>query len=292
MRLRFFVAVALVGLCLLGGIGLWCVGTTLITREPRQALTAPGDLPVERVALDRADAPELVGWVADRKGSCGAIVLLHGRGANRMAMLQRAKMLFDAGYSVILFDLSGHGESGGTIQGFGYTEGQDAARILAYARQHFPGQKVGALGSSLGAASLVFAAPGALADAYVLEQLYATLRETTAWRMPFRFLRGLQADVLLAQLQLRLGFGAYDVRPVDRIGKIGKPLILLAGSADPFIDRDQVAALQAAAARSPLAWFEGAGHVDLLRYDRLHYRDVVLPFLSTNLCQTGVGGHV
>ena len=110
--------------------------------------------------------------------------------------------------------------------------------------------------------------------------------------MPFRFLRGLQADVLLAQLQLRLGFGADDVRPVDRIGKIGKPLILLAGSADPFIDRDQVVALQTAAAGSPLAWFEGAGHVDLLRYDRLRYRDVVLPFLSTNLCQTGVGDHV
>lgn len=277
---------------MIGGIGLWSMGSMLIAREPRQALTAPGDLPVERVALDQADAPELVGWVADRKGSCGAIVLLHGRGANRMAMSQRAKMLFDAGYSVILFDLSGHGESGGTIQGFGYTEGQDAARILAYARQHFPSQKVGALGSSLGAASLVFAAPGTLADAYVLEQLYATLRETTAWRMPFRFLRGLQADVLLAQLRLRLGFSADDVRPVDRIGKIGKPLILLAGSADPFIDRDQVAALQAAAAGSPLIWFEGAGHVDLLRYDRLRYRDAVLPFLSTNLCQTGVADHV
>lgn len=85
-------------------------------------------------------------------------------------------MLFDAGYSVVLFDLSGHGESDGTVQGFGYSEGQDAARILAYTRQRFPGQKIGALGSSLGAASFVFATPKAEADVYVLEQLYATLR--------------------------------------------------------------------------------------------------------------------
>ncbi|RVD58741.1 alpha/beta fold hydrolase [Mesorhizobium sp. M2D.F.Ca.ET.185.01.1.1] len=287
MKFRALLALALAAMCIVGGIGTWRAGTMLIAREPRQTLTAPGDLPVERIALDQPGTPELVGWVAEHKGSCGAIVLLHGRGANRLANVQRAKMLFDAGYSVLLFDMSGHGESGGTVQGFGYSEGQDAARILTYARQRFPGQKIGALGSSLGAASFIFATPQALADAYVLEQLYATLRETTAWRMPFHALRSLQADILLAQMSVRLGFGADDVRPVDRIGKIGKPLILLAGGADPFIDRGQVAALHDAAPASQLVWFEGAGHVDLLRYDTPRYRDAVLPFLSTNLCQVG-----
>lgn len=287
MRLRVLLALGLIAVCAVGAVSDWRVGTMLIAREPRQALAAPVDLPVERIALDEPDAPELVGWVADRKGSCGTIVLLHGRGANRLATLQRAKMLFEAGYSVVLFDLSGHGESGGTVQGFGYTEGEDAARILTYARQRFAGQKLGALGSSLGAASFVFATPKTLADAYVLEQLYATLRETTAWRMPFGILRGLQADVLLAQMPLRLGFSADDVRPVERIGKIGRPLMLLAGTADPFIDRGQVTALQDAAPALHLVWFEGAGHVDLLRYDGTRYRDAVLPFLSKNLCQTG-----
>ncbi|CDX39423.1 putative Esterase/lipase/thioesterase family protein [Mesorhizobium sp. SOD10] len=285
MKLRALLATAIVGLCAAAGVVDWAVGTTLIARGPRQSLMAPSDLPVERVVLAQAGAPELVGWAAERKGSCGAIVLLHGRGANRLANVQRAKVLFDAGYSVVLFDLSGHGESGGTVQGFGYSEGQDAARILTYARQRFPGQKIGALGSSLGAASFVFATPNTQADAYVLEQLYATLRETTAWRMPFAALRRLQADILLAQMWVRLGFGADDVRPVDRVGKIGKPLILLAGSADPFIDRGQVAALHNAAPASELVLFEGAAHVDLLRYDQSRYRNAVLPFLSKSLCQ-------
>ena len=286
MKLRVLLAIALVGLGA-AGCGLdWHIGTMLIARAPWQALVAPSDLPVQRVVLDQADAPELVGWVADRKGSCGAIVLLHGRGANRLALVQRAKLLFDAGYSVVLFDLSGHGESGGAVQGFGYTEGQDAARIIAFARQRFPGQKLAAAGSSLGAAAFVFAAQQAPADAYVLEQLYASLRETTAWRMPFSFWRGFQADVLLAQMPLRLGLSADNVRPVDRLGKIGAPLMLLAGSIDPFIDRGQVLALQNAAAGSELVWFEGAGHVDLLRYDPPRYRDAVLAFLATKLCRT------
>jgi len=289
MKLRVLLAIVLVGLAAAGGAFYWHIGTMLIAREPRQALAPPGDLPVERVVLNQAGAPELVGWVADRIGSCGAIVLLHGRGANRLALVQRAKLLFDAGYSVVLFDLSGHGESGGSVQGFGYSESQDAVRIMAFARQRFPGERLGAVGSSLGAAAFVFAAQQAPADAYVLEQLYASLRETTAWRMPFHFWRGFQADVLLAQMPLRLGVSADDVRPVDRLGKIGKPLMLLAGSIDPFIDRGQVLALQNAAAGSELVWFEGAGHVDLLRYDQPRYRDAVLPFLATKLCRTGAG---
>ncbi|MGO4843869.1 hypothetical protein AB4144_67475, partial [Rhizobiaceae sp. 2RAB30] len=77
-----------------------------------------------------------------------------------------------------MFDLSGHGESAGDRRGFGYTEGDDAGRILAYARQRFPDRRIAAVGQSLGAAAFVFAAPAARADAYVLEQLYATLRET------------------------------------------------------------------------------------------------------------------
>jgi pimeloyl-ACP methyl ester carboxylesterase len=287
MRFRVFLGLALAAVCIVGCVGVWRVGTMLIARDPRQVLAVPADLPFESVKLEQAGAPELAGWVADRKGSCGTILLLHGRGANRLAVVQRARMLFDAGYSVVLFDLSGHGESGGTVQGFGYTEGQDATRILTYARQRFPGQKLGALGSSLGAASLVFATPQTLADAYVLEQLYATLRETTAWRMPFNILRGLQADVLLAQMPVRLGFSAADVRPVDRIGQIGRPLILLAGTIDPFIDHGQVTALHDAAPGAELVWFEGAGHVDLLRFDPSRYTNAVLPFLSKNLCQPG-----
>ena len=287
MTLRVLLAIVLVGLGAAACVVYWHIGTMLLARELRQALAEPGDLPVARVVLDQAGAPELVGWVADRKGSCGSIVLLHGRGANRLALVQRAKLLFDAGYSIVLFDLSGHGESGGAIQGFGYTEGQDAARIIAFARQRFPGERLGAVGSSLGAAAFVFAAQYAPADAYVLEQLYASLRETTAWRMPFHFWRGFQADVLLAQMPLRLGLSADNAKPVDRLGKIGEPLMLLAGSIDPFIDRGQVLALQNAAVGSQLVWFEGAGHVDLLRYDQPRYRDVVLPFLATKLCRTG-----
>jgi alpha-beta hydrolase superfamily lysophospholipase len=242
---------------------------------------------VERVVLKQEHAPDLAGWVADRKGSCGTIVLLHGRGSNKAAMVPRAKLLFERGYSVMLFDLSGHGESDGDVRGFGYAERRDASRILAFARQRFAGHKIAAVGSSLGAAAFVFAAQQERADAYVLEQLYATLRETTALRAPLPMLRDVQAAILLAQMPLRLGFDVDDVRPVDRISAIDRPILLLDGSSDPFVDRGQTLALKdAAGADAELIWFDGARHVDLYRYNEQLYRDTVVPFLKKNLCLT------
>lgn len=263
---------------------VWMTGTEAIARAPRQHFEQPAGLPVEIVTLE-AD-PELRGWAAERRGSCGAVVLLHGRGSDKTGMVERARLFFDAGYSVLMFDLSGHGESAGDRRGFGFTEGDDARRILAFARKRFPGRKIAAVGQSLGAAAFVFAAPAARGDAYVLEQLYATLRETTALRAPFPVMRDLQASILLAQMPLRLGYRADDVRPADRIGTLEKPTLLLAGTADPFVDTGQSQRLLQASARfSDLRWFEGAGHVDLLRRDSAKYQAEVLAFLQRELCK-------
>ncbi len=264
---------------------VWMTGTDAIARAPRQHFEQPAKLPIDVVSLE--GEPELVGWAAERSGSCGAVVLLHGRGSDKTGLVERARLFFDAGYSVLMFDLSGHGESSGDRRGFGYTEGNDAGRILAYARQRFPDRRIAAVGQSLGAAAFVFAAPAARADAYVLEQLYATLSETTALRAPLPVLRGLQASILLAQMPLRLGYRADDVRPVDRIGTLEMPTLLLAGTADPFVDTGQSERLlQASAWFSDLRWFEGAGHVDLLRRDPAKYRAEVLAFLQRELCKT------
>lgn len=289
MRRGVLLAVAFAGIGIAACAVTWEAGSHAVARGPRQSFVLPAELPVERVVLKQDGAPDLAGWVVERKGSCGTIVLLHGRGSNKLAMVPRAKLLFETGYSVMLFDLSGHGESDGNVRGFGYAERQDASRILAFARQRITGRKIAAVGSSLGAAAFVFAAQQEHADAYVLEQLYATLLETTALRAPLPMLRDVQATVLLTQMPLRLGFGVDDVRPVGRIGMIDRPILLLAGSSDPFVDRSQTLALKNAAdADAELVWFDGAGHVDLYRYNEQLYRDTVVPFLEKNLCRTEV----
>jgi fermentation-respiration switch protein FrsA (DUF1100 family) len=285
MKGRKRAVAAFVAVLAIAGGFIWTTGTAAIARKPRATFAVPASFPVEQVALKDGSEPELRGWVVERVGSCGVAALLHGRGSDKRSMIARARLLFDEGYSVVLFDLSGHGESGGDIRGFGYTEGHDATRILAYVHERFAGRRIAAIGSSLGAAAFVFAEPGVRPQAYVLEQLYATLWETTALRAPLPYLRELQASVLLAQMPLRLGYDAGKVRPVDRMAALERPTLLLAGSADPFVDASQSRALEASSnGDAKLVWFTGAGHVDLLRYDDRKYREAVIPFLKEKLC--------
>jgi pimeloyl-ACP methyl ester carboxylesterase len=266
-------------------IAVWQNGTASIARGALAEQPLPSGLAVEAVVLRETGKPALSGWLSAREAGCATVLLLHGRGSNKGAMAQRARLLADSGFSVALFDLRGHGGSEGDVRGFGYAEGEDVDRMLAYLRARFPGQAIGAVGSSLGAASLLFADLDQAADAYVLEQLYSTLDQTAALRAPLPLARDLQARVLLAQMPLRLGYSAADVRPVDRIGRLRRPILLLAAAADPYVGTDQTEALKdAAGADARLVWFEGAGHVDLQRQDPALYARSVVPFLIEALC--------
>lgn len=279
---RTILILALLAACL--GL-IWVHGSNAIARGDLKEPPLPSGLAVKPIALREGGRPTLSGWVSTESGRCGIALLLHGRGSNKAAMAARARLLGQAGFAVAMFDLQGHGGSEGDIRGFGFAEGRDVDRILAFLRGRLPGRRIAAIGTSLGAAALLFADHDKPADAYVLEQLYATLRETAQLRSPLAFARGLQADILLAQMPLRLGYSADDVRPVDRIVLFERPMLLLAGGRDPFVDGGQTRALaQAAPAGTQVIQFDGAGHVDLQRFDDRLYADSVVPFLRERLC--------
>jgi uncharacterized protein len=265
---------------------VYAAGSAAIWRAPVAALSLPVGLPVERVSLNEPGRPKLEGWLAQGSGKCGAVLLLHGRGSNKGAMAERARMLHEKGLSVVLFDLPGHGESGGDIKGFGFGEIEAVARMATLLHQRFPGQRIGAIGSSLGAASLVLAHDEFKADAYVVESMFATLEQTTAQRMRIPFLRSLQAKIMLAQLPFRMGFSADDVRPVMVIGKMTSPILILTGAGDQLVDSAQTSEIfDAITAPKKLVTFDGIGHQDLRAFDEEKYDREVLPFFTHILCQ-------
>ena len=269
----------------LAGI-VYAAGTAAIRRTPYQELAMPDDFPVEQVKLSAAGQPDLAGWVSQGSGKCGVALLLHGRGSDKSHMSGRAKMLLDAGISAVIFDLPAHGESGGEVRGFGYDEATAVARMAAFVDERFPGQKVAGVGASLGAAALVLAQDRFKADAYVMEEMFTTLEETTAERMRLPFFRDWQAKLMLAQLPWRLGFSADDVRPVEKVGSIDSPILLMAGAEDPFAGPAYAKRLfEAVTAKKQLVIIKGARHQNLFRHDPAAYKAAVLPFLSNLLCE-------
>src|SRR5262249_56604269 len=135
------------------------------------------------VTIASPSGSELKGWcIAGRPGG-GAVVLLHGVNANRLAMLRRAQLFKAEGFSVLLFDFQAHGESPGTRITFGWREGLDAAAAVAFVRERLPGERIGAIGSSLGGAAAVLRPQPLAVDALVLESVYSEIGTAIANRI-------------------------------------------------------------------------------------------------------------
>ncbi|MCP4184183.1 MAG: alpha/beta hydrolase [Hyphomicrobiales bacterium] len=113
----------------------------------------------------------------------GVVLLLHGIRSDRRSMIGRARLLFRAGYSVLLIDLQAHGESTGERITFGYLETESVVAAIKYARAKWPNERLAIIGTSLGGAAAVFAAKQQRADVYILEAVYSSLRDATENRL-------------------------------------------------------------------------------------------------------------
>jgi fermentation-respiration switch protein FrsA (DUF1100 family) len=124
---------------------------------PATAIAATHD----DVTFKSRDGVVLKGWWFGVTGADRAVVLVHGRGRNRVNSdfmeAAIARLLLVHGYSVLLFDLRGHGESGGTRYTLGIEEPRDilAAIDLAATEAGIDRNRVALIGESLGGGSAI-----------------------------------------------------------------------------------------------------------------------------------------
>ena len=113
----------------------------------------------EDVSLRTSDGLTLKGWFFPVRGTRAAI-LIHGRNANRTEFEGRsehiAEFLIADGFSVLLFDLRGHGDSNGERFSLGQFERLDVASAIDYvASRGFAENRIALLGISLGAGTAI-----------------------------------------------------------------------------------------------------------------------------------------
>ena len=107
---------------ILSAMLVWCIGGVLVLPANHPIANPPPDLHAENVTFPSASGATIHGWFVAGKPGHGAVLLLHGIHANRVAMASRAELLSRAGYAVLLFDFQAHGESRGKQITFGFLE--------------------------------------------------------------------------------------------------------------------------------------------------------------------------
>ena len=280
-------AVALLVLALAMGVLSLAAGE-MLTRPARASIgPPPADLRAQAVRIPYGSSQQVSGWFLPGRDGEGAMLLLHGVRSNRLQMLARARWLQREGVSSLIVDLPAHGESTGERISFGRHEACGVAAALAWLRVRLPGEKVGAIGVSLGGASLLFAPRQPELDALVLESVYPTIVNAVQDRLAMR-LGSLASKVLspllLVQIPLRLGFGTDQLRPVDAIASVRAPLLVASGTEDLHTRWPETEALFAAAREPKSLWpAQAAPHVDLYAFDAAAYEARLLPWLQQQL---------
>lgn len=281
-----------IGLPFLLVVAVWTVEGMLISPQKSAIGAAPADLPFESISIQSGSGATVRGWFLAGRPGCGAVLLLHGVRANRLAMLPRARWLHELGYSVLLIDFQAAGESSGEWITFGLRESGDAISAVAYLRARLPRERIGVIGVSMGGAATLLASPPLRVDAMVLEQVYPSIDKAVNDRLLIHLKGGAWlTPLLLESLAWRTGIKPEQLRPIDKIARVDAPKLLIAGSADRHTHLDESMAMYSAASGPKDLWIvNGAQHVDLYRYGGDSYRQRVGTFLSTWLRSAGPPG--
>ena len=259
------------------------IGGRMIAGAPAPVASGAAGLAAEDVAFTGSRGVLLHGWLVPAAQPAAAVVLMHGLGEDRRAMLDRAQFLNRAGHAVLLFDFQGHGDSDGGTASFGLFESYDAAAAVAFMRERYPGVAVVALGRSLGGAACLLAQPPLDVDGMIVESTWPSLEAWVAGKLTLRF--GTFGDLLtgpfVAQTEWRLGIDADMLRPIARASAVQAPVLLMSGAEDPTATSRQTLFLYAQLARPDGIWLVGAAaQQDLHAFAPAEYEQRVLRFIG------------
>lgn len=267
-------------------------------RRPYHRTPADVGLPNEQQRISTPDGKSIHLWIC-RNRTDKVIVLGHGIGLSKAASLPHAKLLFDAGYTVVLFDHRNHGLSSRdrACWSIGPRYTADVAATLDYvaAQPEFADARIATYGFSFSTfASLYVLRDGrpnvaaVICDSGPVLDVPAVQRGfLAAGKAPVPGL--LRAGPARKWLERSLGratlatLGVPDWPPRADGRYATTPMLFLAGDRDTIVTPDNVAEVSSIYPGAELKILKGAAHLDGIKVDRSAYADYVLDFLARTL---------
>ena len=233
----------------------------------------------------------LSAWLASDPHAEYAVVLVHGEGRDRLELLPQARILREAGYAVLLPDLSDHGASDGAARGsgLGFRELHDVSAAVGFLKRERGLRRVAAFGTSLGGNAVLLAAAGDPSIDFALAECpFSTPSELGALVDPGLPDRLRSRIVQLALL--RVG-AAGEPFPIHVVAKIAPtPLVLFGSAGDRVVSAASVQALFGAAREPKQIWIAPKGaHDALYEAQPEEYRERLLTYTKRWLGPHGGG---
>lgn len=230
-------------------------------------------LQYEEVEFSPRGWPELTlrGWWIPARDARAAVIRVHGIDSNRSSALGNVPALVESGYSVLAFDLRGHGESDLAQMGAGIHERDDLLGAVDYLIRN-RGPEPGAIflyGRSYGAAIVLMAgwSEPAVAGVYA-DSAFASLSELVVQEVARRtsapsWLASVLRPGVVLMARLSKGVDIEDVHPAEDAARYPYAIGLAHCDEDDRIPVSHLERIRAGVRHPPrLTVYQGCSHAD------------------------------
>lgn len=182
------------------------------------------------------------GWWMPTDSAKGTVILFHGYSGEKSSMLDKAYVFREWGYSTLLIDFMGSGESYGNQTTIGFLESNQVQ--LAHRFVHGKGEeKIFLFGTSMGAVAVLKAMNDYNLDAtgLLLECPFGSMLETVQARF-----RSMQvptfpmANLLVFWGGVENGFNAFNHKPTLYAKSVTCPVLLMYGQLDEKVSSGEI----------------------------------------------------
>lgn len=199
-------------------------------------------LPREDIWLTAPDGARLRGRILVPEHPNGRTMLLcHGARSSGIGEYRfMAPYLYNNGYTLVIPDHRGCGESDGKYMGYGTHESKDTFLWLRYAKERFPENSIFLLGISMGAATVLMMSNHA--EDAAIKGIIADCPYTSAWeefsyqlRTSFRLPDFPILHICDLYCRLLCGYAFKAASPLEAVKSAKKPILFIHGAADDFV---------------------------------------------------------
>ena len=249
------------------------------------------DINFEEVSFTSEDGLTLPGWYMASTDNDKAVLLVHGRGADRTEGMRYAKPLIAAGYNVLAFDMRHPRQDPSILSTMGFHEKKDVTAALNFLEKDKDIKHIGLMGFSMGAAAgIIVMAKDPRIEAGVFSGGYAHSMDVLTEQA--KILHGLPRYPLMPIVEKffewRGNLDANEINPESYISQISpRPLYIMHGTADLTVDFSHGQRLFDAAKEPKQFWqVPGGRHTRLWQHDKEQAESSVVEFFNRYLPQS------